>query len=80
VPSARATLARLSRDALQSPSGEIAIALDVLGERDSAVAMCRGAIAHHDQSIIAATRSEPYDRLRKDRRLASLFAQIESPN
>jgi tetratricopeptide (TPR) repeat protein len=80
VASARATLARLSADPLLSASGEIAIALEVLGEHDSAVEMCRRAIVQHDQSIIAATRSEPYDRLRKDRRLAPLFAEIEAPN
>jgi tetratricopeptide (TPR) repeat protein len=75
--SARATLARLSRDPLLSTSGEIATALDLLGERDSAVAMFRRAVAQHDQRITPGSRSEPYDRLRKDARLAPLFAEIE---
>jgi serine/threonine-protein kinase len=77
---ARATLARLSQDPLLSTSGEIATALDLLGERDSAVAMFRRAVAQHDQRIIAGSRSEPYDRLRTDPRLATLFAEIEAPN
>jgi tetratricopeptide (TPR) repeat protein len=78
--SARATLARLSQDPLLSTSGEIATALDLLGERDSAVAMFRRAVAQHDQRIVAGSRSEPYDRLRTDPRLATLFAEIEAPN
>jgi predicted Zn-dependent protease len=80
VASARATLARLSGNPMLSTSGEIATALDLLGERDSAVSMFRRAVAQHDQRIIAGSRSEPYDRLRKDRRLAPLFAEIEAPN
>jgi TolB-like protein/Tfp pilus assembly protein PilF len=78
--SARATLARVSRDPLLSASGEIAIALSVLGDHDSAAAMFRRAVAQHDQRMIAASRSEPYDRLRNDRRLAPLFAEMEAPN
>ena len=78
--SARATLARLSPDPLLSTSGEIATALDLLGDRDAAVAMLRRAVAQHDQRITAGSRSEPYDRLRKDRRLTALFAEIEAPN
>jgi TolB-like protein/Tfp pilus assembly protein PilF len=78
--SARATLARLSPDPLLSTSGEIATALELLGERDAAVAMFRRAVAQHDQRITAGSRSEPYDRLRKDRRLTALFAEIEALN
>jgi serine/threonine-protein kinase len=80
VESARATLARVSRDPLLSASGEIATALDQLGDRDSAVAMFRRAVAQHDQRIMAGSRSEPYDRLRKDERLTALFAEIEAVN
>lgn len=76
--SARSTLARLPRDPLLSTSGEIATALDVLGERDSAVSMCRRALAQHDPQLVGGGRSEPYDRLRKDRQLAPLFAEIEA--
>jgi DNA-binding SARP family transcriptional activator/tetratricopeptide (TPR) repeat protein len=76
--SARATLARLSQDPLLSTSGEIATALDLLGDRDAAVAMFRRAVAQHDQRITAGSRSEPYDRLRRDRRLSALFAKIEA--
>ena len=78
--SARATLARLSPDPLLSTSGELATALDLLGERDAAVAMLRRAVAQHDQRVTAGSRSEPYDRLRRDRRLTALFAEIETPN
>jgi hypothetical protein len=54
--------------------------LDQLGDRDSAVAMFRRAVAQHDQRIMAGSRSEPYDRLRKDERLTALFAEIEAVN
>jgi len=77
---ARATLGRLPRDPMLSTAGEIAAALDVLGERDSAVAMFRRAVAQHDQRIMSGSRSAPYDGLRKDARLAALFAKIEAPN
>jgi len=76
--SARAALRRLSGDPLLSTSGEIAIALDLLGERDSAVSMLSQAVAQHDQRVIAGARSAPYDRLRTDPRVATLFAEIET--
>jgi len=78
--SARAALGRLSTDPLLSTSGEIAIALDLLGDRDSAVAMLCRAVGQHDQRVIAGGRSEPYDRLRTDPRVAALFTEIESAN
>ena len=77
---ARATLARLPRDPMLSAAGEIATALDVLGEREAAVAMIRRAVAVHDQRLMSGGRSAPYDGLRTDSRLAPLFARIEAPN
>jgi serine/threonine-protein kinase len=78
--SARATLARLPRDRMLAVGGEIAAALDVLGERDAAIAMFRQAVTQHDQRIMAGSRSAPYDGLRTDLRLAAVFAEIEDPN
>jgi serine/threonine-protein kinase len=80
VSEARSALARVPRDPRLSVSGEIAFALDALGERDAAVDIFRLAVAQHDQRTIISNRSEPYDGLRSDRRLAPLFAEIEAPN
>jgi DNA-binding SARP family transcriptional activator/TolB-like protein/Tfp pilus assembly protein PilF len=77
---ARATLARVPRDPMLSTAGEIATALSVLGEHDSAVAMFRRAVAQHDQRLMSGSRSAPYDGLRNDPRLEALFAEIEAPN
>src|SRR5262249_26312363 len=77
---ARSALARVPRDPLLVWSGEIAFALDALGEHDAAVDMFQRAAGQHDQRMIVSTRSEPYDGLRSDRRLAPLFAEIEAPN
>jgi len=77
---ARATLARLPRDTLVSAGVTVAAALDVLGDRDSAVTMFRRAVAQHDPWIFIQGRSAPYDGLRKDPRLAALFAKIEAPD
>jgi tetratricopeptide (TPR) repeat protein len=76
---ARATLARLPRDTRVSAGGIVATALDALGDRDSAVAIFRRAVAQHDPWIFTRGRSPPYDALRKDPRLAPLFARIEAP-
>jgi len=80
ISEARSALARVPRDPLLSVSGEIAFSLDALGERDSAVDMFERAMGQHDQRMIVSARSEPYDGLRSDRRLAPLFAQIDAPN
>jgi serine/threonine-protein kinase len=77
---ARSALARVPRDPLLAVSGEIAFALDAMGERDAAVDMFQRAAGQHDQRTIVSTRSEPYDGLRSDRRLAPLFAKIDAPN
>src|SRR5262249_18811553 len=45
---ARATLARLPADTLVSAAAQVAAALDVLGDRDAAVAMFKRAVAQHD--------------------------------
>jgi serine/threonine-protein kinase len=76
---ARATLARLPKDTALSASGEVAVALDALGDRDAAVAMFERAVAQHDQWITIAGHAGPYDGLRKDPRVASLFTKIEAP-
>jgi serine/threonine-protein kinase len=77
---ARSALARVPRDPLLSSSGEIAFALDALGERDAAVDILRLAVAQHDQRTIISIQSEPYDGLRSDPRLAPLIAEIEAAN
>jgi hypothetical protein len=64
---------------LLSSSGEIATALDALGERDAAVAMFRRAVAQHSPWIWISDQSAPYDGLRKDPRLMAVFATIEAP-
>ena len=79
VADARATLARLPKDPALAASGDGAAALDALGERDAAVAMFSKAVEQHDQWILIAGHAAPYDGLRKDPRLAALFARIEAP-
>jgi tetratricopeptide (TPR) repeat protein len=79
VAEARAVLARIPRDTLIAAAGMVAAALDALGDRDSAVAMFRRAVAQHDPWILSTGRSAPYDGLRKDLRLKALFAKIEAP-
>jgi tetratricopeptide (TPR) repeat protein len=79
VAQARATLGRIPRDTLIAAAGMVAAALDALGERDSAVTIFRRAVADHDPWILSTGRSAPYDGLRKDPRLAALFAKIEAP-
>ena len=76
---ARAVLARLPKDPALSTSGEVALALDALGDRTAAVEMFQRAVTQHDQWITIAGHSLPYDGLRKDPRVASLFAKIEAP-
>jgi len=77
---ARSTLAKLPRDTLISAGGMVAAALDALGDRDAAVVMFRRAVAIHDPWILNWGRAAPYDGLRKDARLAPLFAKIEAPD
>jgi serine/threonine-protein kinase len=79
VADARATLARLPHDPLHSTGGMIAAAFDALGDRGAAVAIFQRAVALHDPWIFLWGRSAAYDGLRKDPRLASLFAKIEAP-
>ena len=74
---ARATLARLPVGSTLAVSGEVACALDALGDHDAAVAMFERAAAQHDQWITIAGHSAAYDGLRRDPRLATLFARIE---
>ena len=76
---ARATLARLRADTLVSVGGAVAAALDALGDHEAAVAMFKSAVAQHDPWLWTWGRSAAYDGLRKDPRLASLFAKIEAP-
>jgi hypothetical protein len=57
----------------------VAAALDALGDRDAAATMFRRAVAQHDPWVWIGGRSAPYDGLRKDPRLAALFAKIEAP-
>jgi predicted Zn-dependent protease len=75
---ARAALARVPRDSLLSSSGEIATALDALGERDAAVATFRRAVAQRTPWLWVYDRGAPYDGLRKDPRLTALFAKIDA--
>jgi serine/threonine-protein kinase len=77
---ARATLALLPRDTLLSAGGMAAAALSVLGDRDAAATMFRRAAEQHEPWIVIYGRSAPYDGLRKDPRLAALFAKIEAPD
>ena len=79
VADARAALARLPKDPALAASVDVAAALDALGERDAAVAMFKRAVEQHDQWILIVGRAAPYDGLRKDPRIAPLFAKIEAP-
>jgi TolB-like protein/Flp pilus assembly protein TadD len=77
---ARATLTRIAQDPTTAAAGMVAAALDALGDRESAVAVFRRAVAQHDPWLLSTGRSAPYDGLRKDRRLKPLFARIEGAN
>jgi eukaryotic-like serine/threonine-protein kinase len=77
---ARATLGRIPQGSTTAAAGMVAAALDALGDRDSAVAVFRRAVAQHDPWLLSTGRSAPYDGLRKDPRLKSLFARIEAAN
>ena len=76
---ARATLAQLPTDPALPASGDAAAALDAVGQRDAAVLMFERAVRQHDQWILIAGRAAPYESLRKDPRVAPLFAKIEAP-
>ena len=75
---ARATLKRLPSDTTLSTGAAVAAALDALGDRDAAVAEFRRAVAQHEPWLFIHDRATPYDGLRKDPRLASVFAKIEA--
>jgi serine/threonine-protein kinase len=79
VAQARATLTRLPRDTVISAAASVAATLYALGDRDSAVAMFRRAVAYHDPWILTTAREARFDALRKDSRLTPLFAKIEAP-
>ena len=55
--------------------GTIAATLDLLGEHDAAVGVLGDAFADHDLWLAIFNHTERYDRLRKDPRVAAMFAK-----
>ncbi|MGH7703166.1 MAG: protein kinase domain-containing protein, partial [Gemmatimonadales bacterium] len=60
------------------PIGTVAATLDLLGERDQAVAVLGGAFADHDLWLATFNHTERYDGLRQDPRAAMMFAKSEA--
>jgi serine/threonine-protein kinase len=80
APQARAVLATMQRNnGGQYPAiGSIAATLDVLGDRNVAVAVLGDAFADHDLWLVIFSHTERYDGLRKDPRGAAMFARSEA--
>ena len=77
---AREVLATMQRNnrGRHPPIGSIAATLDVLGDRDAAVAVLRDAFTDHDLWLVLFSHTERYDGLRKDVPGAALFAKSEA--
>lgn len=58
--------------------GMFAAALDAVGEREKAIAALREAVDDHDLWLAHYLAAAPYDGLRKDPRVARLFARISA--
>jgi eukaryotic-like serine/threonine-protein kinase len=80
APQARAVLATMQRNSggHYPAIGSIAATLDVLGDRDTAMAVLGDAFADHDLWLVIFSHTERYDGLRKDPRGAALFARSEA--
>ena len=61
------------------PTGTIAVALDVLGDRDAAIEVLQRAVDQHDVFLMLIGRAAAFDGLRADPRSAPLFEKMETP-
>ena len=59
-------------------TGATAAALEALGDHEAAVALLTEAIARRDSWLETFSRSPRYDKLRKDPRVASMLAKLET--
>ncbi|MGI9044877.1 MAG: protein kinase domain-containing protein [Gemmatimonadaceae bacterium] len=59
-----------------SQRGMVAAAFDAIGEREKAIEVLREAVNDHDLWLAHYLSAAPYDGLRKDPRVASLFSTI----
>ena len=80
-----AAKARESLDRMRSANGGrlpamgiVAATTDVLGDREQAVKLLGDAIAQHDPWVYILSRTERYDRLRKDPRAAAMLDKVGS--
>ena len=80
LPQARAVLATMQRNngGRYPAMGSIAATLDILGDRDGAIAVLGDAFADHDLWLVIFSHTERYDGMRKDPRGAQLFARSEA--
>ena len=80
TPQARSALATMQRNngGHYPAIGSVAATLDVLGERDAALAVLRDAFADHDLWLVIFSHTERFDRLRKDPRGVAMFARSEA--
>jgi serine/threonine-protein kinase len=60
-------------------TGIVAAALDLVGEHDQASQVMTRAILEHDQYLMAAGPSAPFDRLRRYPELKALFSTLDGP-
>ena len=58
--------------------GEIATTLDLLGDRDAAIAVLNAAFTDHDLWLVIFSRTERYDHLPQDEWGAAMFARSEA--
>jgi serine/threonine-protein kinase len=77
---AREALARMraANGGTLPPTGVVAATTEILGDRETAVALLADAIAKHDGWIDRYVRSERFDRLRKDPRAAAMLERVGS--
>jgi len=58
-------------------TGAVASALEELGDHEAAVALLGEAIAKHDTWLVNFSRSQRFDKLRRDPRAAEMLARLE---
>jgi tetratricopeptide (TPR) repeat protein len=66
------------RTPVLSPSGPLATALYLLGERKKAIEILGATVAGYDLWLAHSVAAAPYDALRKDPQAAPIFAKIEA--
>ena len=68
---------RIENGGKMPPVGVIAVALERLGDMDSALVVLADAIAKHDPWLLQYSNNERFDRLRKDPRGLTLMLKLD---